>query len=188
MSIDVESLLSKRTIIYGEAGTGKTRLLATLLNNLSKHLNPAEITVIDLAPQKLGDIGGYITQYIDVGVFRYCRPSKVYAPRLMACNADDVLRYVSHNVAEARKCFKTYAANPTRLLAVNDLTIFLHGAEVEELIEYVGKSETFVATAYYGRRLAEDYGTGLSSKEKERVERLLTLMDIKVRLNSKPLF
>ncbi|MEM1946463.1 MAG: hypothetical protein QW614_00785 [Candidatus Caldarchaeum sp.] len=186
MKVGVESLLRKRTIIYGEAGSGKTRLLAELLNMLSKLLPPSQITIIDLAPDRLGNIGGPVTQYTDVTVFRYLRPLKVYAPRLMASNAEDVLRYAGHNVEEARKCFRLFAASPTKLLAVNDLTIFLHGAEAEELTEYLDMAETFIATAYYGQSLAEDYGTGLSAKERERVERLLALVDVKVRLNSEP--
>ncbi len=186
MMVEAGKLLNKRTIIYGEAGSGKTKLLAKLLKEFSNILSPSEITIIDLAPPKIGGIGGPLTQYIDVKGFVYLRPEYVYAPRLMSCNAEELRRYVSINVELGRKCFQIYLTNPTKLLAVNDVTIFLHGADVEELMEFVAKANTFIATAYYGEKLMQDFGTGLSSKERESVERLLKHFDVTVRLNSQP--
>ncbi len=183
---EAAKLLNKRTIIYGEAGSGKTRLLAKLLKEFSNILGPSKITIIDLAPPKVGDIGGPLTQYIDVKGFIYLRPEYVYAPRLMACNSEELRRYVSNNVERGRKCFQTYLMDPTELLAVNDITIFLHGADVEELMEYVAMANTFITTAYYGEKLMQDYGTGLSSKERESVEKLLKHFDVAIMLNSHP--
>jgi len=178
-------VIGKKTMIYGEAGSGKTKLLADLITELTSLTDPAEITIIDLAPERVGEFGGPITQYISLDSrIRYLRPGFVYAPRLMACNPDDLLRYVNHNYLEGLKCFDVYALKPTKVLAVNDVTVFLHKASVEELMRYVKLAETFLATAYYGEKLSEDMGTGISRAEKEAVERLMTAFEIVVRLNS----
>ncbi|MDW7977275.1 MAG: hypothetical protein RMK31_03380 [Candidatus Caldarchaeum sp.] len=182
--MDAAPLLSKKTLIYGEAGSGKTKLLAQMLAELTKFIDKSEFTVVDLAPPRIGDVGGPLSDYLPTENMRYLRPHKIYAPRLMACNPEDLRRYVAHNVEEARKCLQTYAATPTKLLAVNDATIFLHGGDVSELLAYAGMAQTFIATAYYGEKLSEDFGTGLSASEKRKVEELLKHVDVKVRLNS----
>ncbi|MEM0442583.1 MAG: hypothetical protein QXS57_04670 [Candidatus Caldarchaeum sp.] len=184
MRMEVHEFLRRRTVIYGEAGSGKTRLLADILAGLRAVLNPFDITVVDLAPERIGEVGGPLTVYADTSGIRYLRPARIYAPRLMACNAEDLRRYVALNVEEARKHLQAYSSSPTAVLAVNDATIFLHGAEVNELISYAAKASTFVATAYYGEKLSEDYGTGLSTLERRRVEELLKHVDVRLRLNS----
>jgi hypothetical protein len=44
-------------------------------------------------------------------------------------------------------------------------------------------TETFLASAYYGVRLKEDYGAGKSAREKQMVEKLATYLDHVVKLN-----
>lgn len=183
VSVAAHELLGRRTVIYGEAGSGKTLLLARLLEELVKLVEGPEITVIDLAPSRIAGVGGTLTDYMSLSGLRYLRPGRIYAPRLMACNAEDLHRYVRHNVEEARQLFETYAEKPTKHLAVNDLTIYLHGADVDELQRYIVSAETFIATAYYGTRLDQDYGTGLSRLEKTRVEELLRRVDKTILIN-----
>jgi hypothetical protein len=75
------------------------------------------------------------------------------------------------------------ADQPTKHLAINDLTIYLHGADVDELEKYIAPAETFIATAYYGHRLDQDYGTDLSRLERLRVEKLLRRVDRAILIN-----
>lgn len=180
----VDELVGRKTVIVGEAGTGKTKLLAEILKELSTFFGPSEITVIDLAPERISGIGGPLSLYIDVSAFHYLRPMRVYAPRLMACNAEDLLRYAAHNAESARKLFDEYRRIGSTVLAVNDLTIFLHSGEVEELLKTVQRAKTFLATAYMGERLSEDFGTGLTRREKEKLNKFLEFVDNVIRLNS----
>ncbi|BAJ51344.1 conserved hypothetical protein [Candidatus Caldarchaeum subterraneum] len=179
-----EELLGKRTLIIGEAGSGKTSLLAQVLQNLLTKLGPCSITVIDLAPPRIMDVGGPLTEHMRVDGLHYKRPPNIYAPRLMACNAEELKKYVHSNLETAKRLFNEFIQNPTPVLAVNDVTIFLHGAEAAELLAYVEKASTFIATAYYGTRLAEDFGTGLTESEKRRVEELSKHVNIVINLNS----
>ena len=58
MRINIEELLGKRTIIIGEAGAGKTKLLAEILEELVEKNYGDAIVLIDLAPDRIGNIGG----------------------------------------------------------------------------------------------------------------------------------
>uniref|UniRef100_A0A7C5Y745 Helicase HerA central domain-containing protein n=1 Tax=Caldiarchaeum subterraneum TaxID=311458 RepID=A0A7C5Y745_CALS0 len=182
--MNVDQFVGKKTLIVGEAGSGKTRLLAQLLKELIGISEPSQISVIDLAPEKISGIGGPLSLYGDFSNVKYYRPERVYAPRLMACNAEDVKRYAESNAKLAREQFQKYLRNPTKMLAVNDITIFLHAAEVEELLQYIQKASTFVATAYMGEKLVEDFGTGLSQTEKSKLTKLIEKVDQVIRLNS----
>ncbi|MEM4342456.1 MAG: hypothetical protein QXF97_07920 [Candidatus Caldarchaeum sp.] len=182
--MNTEELLGKRTLIIGEAGSGKTSLLAQILHSLLTKLGPCSITVIDLAPPRIMDVGGPLTDHMKVDGLHYKRPPNVYAPRLMACNAEELKKYVHSNLETAKRLFNEFIQNPTPVLAVNDVTIFLHGADAAELLAYVEKASTFIATAYYGAKLSEDFGTGLSASERRKVEELTKHVDIVINLNS----
>jgi len=181
-SDDAESLIGRKTVIVGDVGAGKTRLLTEILTHFREKGLTTQITVVDLAPPKMGRVGGPITEYVSAEGLRYLRPTRIYAPRLQACNSDDVLRYVSHNVTPSRVLLEQFTSAPTKILMINDLTIFLHGSTLEELLNVLEKAETFVGTAYYGMTLDEDYGTGISAKERRLVEEMLRLMDRTIRL------
>ncbi|HID04987.1 MAG TPA: hypothetical protein EYH45_01825 [Candidatus Caldiarchaeum subterraneum] len=174
--VEVNELLGRRTLIVGEAGSGKTKLLSEIVETLRNMGYGGEVTVIDLAPPKMGRVGGSLDEYIDVGGLNYLKPSLVYAPRRQACNPDDLLRYVNHNLQQARGLFRRYLEKPTRILAVNDLTIHLQGGEVDEVKEIINKAETFIATAYKGEALQEDYGTGVTKAEREKLGEVTKLM------------
>jgi len=180
--ISPDKLLGRHVIILGDVGKGKTKLLAELIENLIQKGYGKDITVIDLAPPRIGKIGGTIDEYLDVNRINYLKPKLVYAPRTQACNPDDVMKYVSHNLQQARNLFRKYLEAPTKILAVNDITIHLQGGEVEEILELIDKTETFVATAYKGDTLREDYGTGITKTEQQKLNQLTKYMDTVIQL------
>jgi len=181
-SVELREVLGRKTLIIGEAGAGKSRMLVDILNTLRHNGYASQVTVIDLAPPKLGNIGGPLTLHTNVDDIRYLRPEHVYAPRLQACNADDLRRYVEHNVSQARLLFDVYLRETSSVLMMNDLTIFLHGGTLQELLDVIGRAGTFVGTAYYGTALTEDYGTSLTARERRLVEGLMASVDSTVRL------
>ena len=84
-------ILGKKVLILGEAGSGKTKLAARLLKALMKLVGSEKITVIDLAPQRTGGIGGKITDYVSLtDEIRYLSPEKVYMPRLTGASPKPV--------------------------------------------------------------------------------------------------
>lgn len=175
-------VIGKKVLIAGEAGSGKTMLAAQLLQELTAILNPQEITVIDLAPERTGPIGGKLADYVDLarGV-RYLSPRKVYTPRFAGKSHEEVMHYAKSNRENMEPLLKEFITNPTSVLIINDLTLYLHLGELEIILECIKKAKTFLATAYYGSKLAEDLGTGISLRERLLIDKLATLMDFVVK-------
>ncbi|MCS7115180.1 MAG: hypothetical protein RMJ15_10085 [Nitrososphaerota archaeon] len=177
-------VLGKKVLILGEAGSGKTRLASRLIQDLTAVINPKEVVVIDLAPPRRGVFGGKISDYVDLkGEVRYLSPKRVYTPRLAGRSGGEVLRYAELNRESMEPLFKEFLRSPSKVLVVNDITLYLHAGNLETVLECVKLAETFLATAYYGVKLAEDFGTGISVREKVLTEKLAQHMDLVVQIS-----
>jgi len=179
-----KEILGKKVLILGEAGSGKTKLAAQLLQELMMMVNPEEITVIDLAPQRVGEIGGKLTEYVNVNSrVRYLSPKNVCTPRLAGASPKQVLHYAELNRKNMEPLLNRFIRNVTEVLVLNDVTLYLHSGKLETVLKCVRLANTFLATAYYGSKLAEDLGTGISSKEKQLTDKLATSMDLTLKIN-----
>lgn len=181
--LNSRDILGKKTLILGEAGTGKTRLVAKLLQELIVLINPEKITIIDLAPKKVSGIGGKITDHVSMPPeVRYLSPTNVYAPRLTGTSPEEILHYAALNKRAMEPLFNKYIQNATEALVVNDVTLYLHAGNLETISKCTRLANTFLATAYYGSRLEKDLGTGISSREKQLTDELAALMNLVVRI------
>ena len=179
-----KEILGKKVLVLGEAGSGKTKLAAQLLRELMTLVSPEEITVIDLAPQRVGEIGGKLTDYVNVNSrVRYLSPENVYTPRLAGASPKQVLHYAELNRKNMEPLLNRFIRNVTEVLVLNDVTLYLHSGKLETVLECVRLANTFLATAYCGSKLAEDLGTGISSKEKQLTDKLDTSMDLTLKIN-----
>jgi len=179
-----KEILGKKVLILGEAGSGKTKLAARLLLELMMLVNSEEITVIDLAPQRLGEIGGKLTDYVNItGGVRYLSPKNVYTPRLAGILPEQVLHYAELNRKSMKPLFNKFIRNVTEVLLLNDITLYLHLGKLETVLKCAKMAKTFLATAYYGSKLAEDLGTGISSIERQLTDQLATFMDLTVKID-----
>jgi GTPase SAR1 family protein len=178
-----EDVLDKKVLILGEVGSGKTKLAARLIQELMQLVGPKEITVIDLAPERKGIVGGKLIDYADlIGKVKYLSPEKVYTPRLSGSSREEVLRYAKLNKETMKPLLKEFIANPTRALIVNDVTLYLHLGKLETVLKCASLARTFLVTAYYGSRLAEDLGTGISRRERQLIDELATFMDLVIKI------
>ncbi len=167
--------LGKRTLIVGDVGSGKTRYTAEILSYLL--LSREGVTVIDMGPERRG-IGLPLTRYVDIPNWvRYLRPKSLRAPRLEGKNADEVLRLAKHNLEVIRPFLLIYQEEPTSILVMNDLSIYLQAGPLEDILNCIRESSTFLGNAYYGSNLAEDKGSGISYRERVLVEELMRGMD-----------
>jgi GTPase SAR1 family protein len=181
-SVNFDKLRGRRALICGEVGVGKTRLLTSFLRFLVDRGLGKDAMIIDLAPE-YGDIGRSMESYYpEVRGLRYMRPSRVYPPRLLGRDGHDVLHYAEMNLLEARKLLEDYARSPTRILLVNDLTIYLHAGDLEDILRLLDLCETFAATAYEGAALEDDKGSGVTAREKHGLSRIKEHMDFIVNL------
>ncbi|MBS7656439.1 MAG: DUF87 domain-containing protein [Candidatus Bathyarchaeia archaeon] len=178
----LSEVLGKKVLILGEAGSGKTKMVAQILQELRAVVKPEEITVIDMAPERVRGLGGKITDYLDtVNNFRYLSPKKVYTPRISGASTEEVMQLAILNRRAVEPLIKEYIQSPTNVLIMNDVTIYLQLGNLETVLKCVRLARTFLATAYYGKKLAEDFGSGISAREKMLVEEMVSFMDLVVR-------
>jgi len=168
-------LLGKRTLIVGDVGSGKTRYTAKILKSLL--LSREEVTVIDMGPEKRG-VGLSLTRYVDIPSWvRYLRPKSLRAPRLEGRDANEVLRLAKYNSEVIRPFLLRYLEEPTPILVINDLSIYLQAGPIEDILDCIRASSTFLGNAYYGSSLAEDKGSEISDRERVLVEEFMREMD-----------
>lgn len=175
----MREFIGRKTLLTGEVGTGKTKFLARFIDYLLESGYGREVTLIDMAPDRFQDIGGSVKEYLkSLGEIRYLRPTIVYAPRLMGKDVLEVLRYCEENKKNIEPLLDIYLSNPTSILLINDLTIYLHSGDLEKIIKAIDLSKTFMATAYSGVKLRDDRGAGVSEREKILTEKLKEKMDL----------
>ena len=185
VQLQSKEIRGKKVLILGETGSGKTRLAAKLLREFAILINPEKITVIDFAPQRVGEIGGKITDYLSMPrEIKYLSPKNVYTPRLAGKSPEQVLRYAELNMKNMEPLLREFIRNTTDVLVLNDVTLYLHSGELKIVLKCVKLAKTFLATAYYGSKLANDSGTGISSRERKLTDELATFMDLVVKINS----
>lgn len=177
-------IIGKKVLILGEVGSGKTSLTAKIVQKLTLFIEPKEITVIDMAPEAIGEIGGKLPKYLSLNSeLRYLSPAKVYAPRTMGVTNTQVVEYAKRNKNAMKPLLDEFLKKPTKVLIINDITLYLHLGKLEKIMNCMRLAETFLASAYCGVKLKEDYGAGISAREKQMVEKLATYMDHVVKLN-----
>lgn len=176
-------ILGKKTLILGEPGSGKTKVAAELVEQLMAFERLDRITIIDFAPKRIKQLGGKLTDYVTVasGV-KYLTPKEVYTPRFTGISQEQVLQLARLNGKLMEPLLNKFILNVTEILVINDLTLYLHLGKLQKIIKCTRLAKTFLGTAYYGSKLAKDFGTGISSREKRLTDELAAFMDKVIRI------
>jgi hypothetical protein len=178
LRIKITDILGKKTLILGESRSGKTRLAAKLAEELMARGKPEKITVIDFAPRRSDDTGGKLADYAAiVGGVSYFEPKEVCTPRLSGTSPEQVLQLAKLNRKLMEPLLSRFIKNPTEILIMNDITLYLHLGRLDRILRCARLARTFVGTAYYGSKLAEDLGTGISQRERRLTDELAVFMD-----------
>ena len=183
-SISFNQIRGKSILIIGEVGTGKTRLTLRLMNEAIE-MDVKDITVIDMAPKAINvngsSIGGLLLEKPDPRI-RYMAPKEIKTPRLTARNAEELLELADKNKLEIDVLLNAFNKNPSKVLFVNDVSIYLQRGELERILGVFSKAETIVANGYLGERLREDFSTGVSLRERNLILKMADKMDKVIRL------
>lgn len=178
---DLSVLFGKKTLIYGETNTGKTFYTAKFVQFLLeiKKIEPNEISILDFAP-KLAyfnnlKIGGRIHDYFENSV--KCNninfEGEIIPPRLKARNKNEIYANICNNFKKIYEIIEKYNNNPTSVLIINDISLFLHLGSNKYLIIAINKSDTFFGNSYYGSSISSKFSKLLSIMEKKKVEFLI---------------
>lgn len=182
MRLSGPSVAGLKVLILGEVGAGKTRLTAALLKDLLEVYEAREITVIDMAPPRRGGVGGRLRSYLPEIQLRYLEPREIVPPRLTGRTAEEVLALAKANYEAIKPLIRQFSEAPTKVLVINDLSIYLHYGPLDDILACVARAETFLANSYYGRRLEDDKGSGLSARERGAIDALAKHMDLVIHL------
>jgi len=179
--IDLNILVGKKTLIYGETNTGKTFFTAKFIQYLLeiKNFNPKDISVLDFAPKLVNfnnlKIGGRIQDYYENSL--NCNNIKfigeIIPPRLKANNKREMYKNICHNFNKIHEIMDTYNSSPTPVLIINDISLFLHLGSNQYLINTINKSDTFFGNSYYGSSISSKFSKLISIREKKKVESLI---------------
>jgi hypothetical protein len=179
--IDFSSLNGLHTLIYGETNTGKTFYTAKFVQYLleDKRFEPKEISILDFAPRltyfKNLKIGGRIQDYYEdclkCNIINFV--GDIIPPRLKAKNKSEMYSNICNNFKKIHETIEKYNNNPTSVLIINDISLFLHLGSNKYLINTINKSNTFFGNAYYGTSISSKFSKLLSIIEKKKVEFLI---------------
>lgn len=184
-ALSFDGVRSKRVLIEGDVGSGKTRITRALLLEAASSSGDA-VTLIDMAPPRRGGThspGGRIMIPRELSdAVRRLNPRCIARPRTEGSDREGVLRLAVANADKIAPCLEAFCRSPTDALFVNDLTIFLHAGNPELLRAAILKSSTFVGNAYSGTRIGGDKGSGIASNESHGLRELEEMMDAVIRL------
>jgi len=180
-NINFESLIGHKTIIYGEIDTKKTSYTANFIRFLleEKKIAPKEISILDFGPNlmKIGKrkIGGRILDFYKHS--SVCNnltfQGEIIPPRLNARNRDEIFKNAKHNYILTTKILKQFNENPTSILIINDISIYLHCGDDFLIMESMGKCNTFFGNTYYGISIRSNFEVDFSLKERQAIENIL---------------
>ena len=177
-------LWGQKLLITGEVRTGKTRMTRNILE-ITVAVKPGEITVIDMAPRAVTvngiAVGGTLMREGEFDV-RLLRSEPIMTPRLSARTGAELFELAEINLHAIQGLLDAFRADPSRILFVNDVSIYLQQGALSCLWSVFVLAETVVANGYMGDCLHEDLGTGISSRERRRMEALALMMDRVIRL------
>jgi len=177
--------LGKKVLITGDVGKGKTRFTRHLLIEALEAGYTSQITVIDMAPKQFfldgSAVGGKILKPSEFKV-RYLDAEDVKTPRLSARSPNELLELAEYNRRILEQLIRRFIASPTQILFINDVSLYLQMGNLDLLWSTIEKAETAIVNGYYGEKLRDDLGTGLSERERKLMERLAAKVDILFRL------
>jgi len=145
----------------------------------SKQFDPKQISLLDFAPPlnfiKNIKIGGKIKDFYENSSI--CNnlyfEGEIIPPRLNARNRKELYEKACKNYEKTFQLLQFFSNNPTKVLIINDISIYLHIGNKNLLLNAIERSKTFFGNSYYGSSIKSDFSTLFSLREKRIVEYLI---------------
>lgn len=183
--LDYGRFVGHHTLIYGEPDTKKTLCTARFVQYLIeiKSVLPKEISILDFAPPliiiKNVKVGGKIKDFYEESV--KCRnilfDGEIIPPRLNAKSIKEIYENACRNFKKIQTVLKIFNDNPTSILIMNDISIYLHIGSIKSLLKSIYKSTTFFGNSYYGSLIKSDLDSLLSLRERRLVKYLIKKLE-----------
>ncbi|MHA2180614.1 MAG: hypothetical protein ACXAAH_04230 [Promethearchaeota archaeon] len=181
LNLDFKKHIGHSTLLYGEANTKKTFYTSKFVQFLleSQGITPKDISILDFAPNLTTvrnlKIGGKIQDFYENST--KCRnilfKGEIIPPRLNSRNKTELYQNAYKNYKKTYNMLKEFKENPTPILIINDISIYLHMGSLNLLLKAINNSSTFYGNSYYGSSIKKDFATLFSRREKRQVENLI---------------
>jgi len=181
LNLDFKENIGHSTLLYGDTNTKKTFHTSKFVQFLleSKGVSTKSISILDFAPNlvtiKNLKIGGKIRDFYEYST--KCRnisfKGEIIPPRLNSSNKTELYKNACENFKKTSKILNSFNEEPTSILIINDISIYLHIGRLELLVKAINNSTTFFGNSYYGSSIKKDFATLFSRSEKRRVENLI---------------
>jgi hypothetical protein len=180
-----DEYLNHHTLLYGETNTKKTYYTAMFVQFLvESSFNPKEITILDFAPKMITinglKVGGRIEDFYENS--KACKnlffEGEIIPPRLHSTNLEELNANARNNFNKTNQILEEYAQNPTEVLVINDISIYLHNGKLQFLLKIIKKACTFFGNTYYGTSINRNFTYDFSLKEKKFVEALVEKIEV----------
>ncbi|MBL7211499.1 MAG: hypothetical protein ISS61_03850 [Desulfobacteraceae bacterium] len=170
--------INKKTIIVGEINTGKTACLNRILEKLLAQ-GETDVSIIDMAPETIGDIGGKMS----LGKLTFIRylTAKIVAPRLTGGSQEEVEALAKKNALSIDHILQQYLASPSKILFINDVSIYLQAGDLDSLLSLLKSTSTVVMNGYFGYGLG---GGKLGERERRKMKALQEKCDRVINLKA----
>jgi hypothetical protein len=168
----IAKYISKKTLLVGDINTGKTARTLEMVHRLVDGGWAGQITVIDLAPDTHGSVGGKMPVSETTALQYLTGP--IVPPRLTASNDDQAQKLARANAQLAEDLFLQFTTHPSEILFVNDASLYLQAGHIEHLQAVLDIPATAILNAYYGDSFPD---SALTRREKKMVSELIRLCD-----------
>jgi len=166
VSNKLKSFLNQKTVIIGEVNTGKSAYLRELIAGFIQ-AGETNLAIIDMAPESVKGIGGKLKMK-GCELRRYYT-SRIVAPRLTGKTAQEVQALAEENTRAIDAIFEIYIKNPSKILFINDVSIYLQAGDLERLLTYISSIPTVIMNGYFGSSLG---GGAFGARERRNMEEL----------------
>jgi len=193
--ISFSQCVGKKFLIIGDTNVGKTEITSQLLTYLRSLPKIKKIYVFELGPERFqikdSSVGGKLSDYNssykdDPHVIQYSY--SIIPPRSASKNVNEVYKNCLENYQLIHDDFISVittllnTSNEDSALIINDFSIFLHLGSHIPILKLLKTSHTVLVNAYYGQKLAEDYGSNISWREGMIVRSLIRHFDYSIHL------
>jgi len=168
----IDSFKGKQTLIVGDINTGKTARTVEILRHYINAGWGPHITIIDLAPDLIKGVGGKM-RVPDIKGLQYLTAS-IVAPRLTAVDEDQAQTLAHANARTIDGLFEQFRGHPSKILFVNDASLYLQAGGMKRFQKIMDKAETIIINAYLGSAFPD---SALTRREKKMVLKLIELCD-----------
>lgn len=183
MLLNINSLIRKKTVIVGELGSERSRLLSELVTQCVTEKLIDDLTVLDFSPTIIAsnnlELGGKISNYINIPyALRYISPDKVEIPCLKARSLNEYVSIAKRNSELIDDALNQYLKKPTSIVMINEVSLYFPFGEFNKILNLINKAQTAIMTGYYGFLLSDDFNSGLAMKERTYMEILISKADV----------